>query len=343
MKTKNIQLSFIVLFALTIGSFAFFVSAQEQITTTKNIFLDSDQDGLSDEEEEIYGTNPHLADTDGDGYSDGTEVKSGYDPLKKSPGDKLIPDASAATFVAASEPNKSNLTEQLAQKISTAIDSASTGNQEISLVQIQSIVTETTDAQITQDELPQIASEDIKIKKQDYDKLSEEKASAQKKEDFTNYIIGLSYVLASNSPTPITSTTDIDELANSISSQLTTAITTSDASSLQGLALSGEKILQQMKDIEVPEELVDTHTKGMQLATYAIDLQTKISPNTDDPIMDITNYSKMQSLLDLMLSYSNDVAIKFGQYGLTYDDSVQNKLKDYGIVIPADLSQKLSQ
>jgi hypothetical protein len=43
--------------------------------------LDSDSDGLDDEEEKIYGTDPKNPDTDGDGYQDGQEVKSGYNPL----------------------------------------------------------------------------------------------------------------------------------------------------------------------------------------------------------------------------------------------------------------------
>jgi len=72
--------------------------------------LDTDRDGLSDDEEKMYGTNPNNADTDGDGltdrdevkvfhtdpnnvdtdgdsYQDGAEVNSGYDP--KGPG-KLL-------------------------------------------------------------------------------------------------------------------------------------------------------------------------------------------------------------------------------------------------------------
>lgn len=68
----------------------------------KNI-VDTDQDGLTDEEERAYGTNPERLDTDadglfdkeeiltyktdpldsdsdGDGFSDGAEVKNGYNP-----------------------------------------------------------------------------------------------------------------------------------------------------------------------------------------------------------------------------------------------------------------------
>jgi len=43
--------------------------------------LDSDKDGLTDEEEARLGTNPNNRDTDGDGFSDGAEVKAGYNPL----------------------------------------------------------------------------------------------------------------------------------------------------------------------------------------------------------------------------------------------------------------------
>jgi len=43
--------------------------------------LDSDEDGLSDQDERHYGTNRLDPDTDGDGFDDGTEVKNGFNPL----------------------------------------------------------------------------------------------------------------------------------------------------------------------------------------------------------------------------------------------------------------------
>lgn len=43
--------------------------------------LDTDEDGLTDDEEAEYGTDPEMADTDGDGHSDGDEVEDGYNPL----------------------------------------------------------------------------------------------------------------------------------------------------------------------------------------------------------------------------------------------------------------------
>jgi hypothetical protein len=45
------------------------------------VVLDSDGDGLSDDEETAHGTDPSNPDTDGDGLSDGREVANGFDPL----------------------------------------------------------------------------------------------------------------------------------------------------------------------------------------------------------------------------------------------------------------------
>ena len=48
--------------------------------------VDSDGDGLTDQEEIRIGTDPKNPDTDGDGYLDGDEIKNGFDPLKASQG-----------------------------------------------------------------------------------------------------------------------------------------------------------------------------------------------------------------------------------------------------------------
>jgi hypothetical protein len=54
---------------------------EENILGTDINNIDTDGDGLFDREEvKVYKTNPLVVDTDGDGYSDGDEVKNGYNP-----------------------------------------------------------------------------------------------------------------------------------------------------------------------------------------------------------------------------------------------------------------------
>lgn len=63
----------------------------------KKLNQDSDNDGLKDWEEILFGTNTQKPDTDDDGTNDGEEVKLGRDPAKAGPDDKLVLPAEQTT------------------------------------------------------------------------------------------------------------------------------------------------------------------------------------------------------------------------------------------------------
>lgn len=67
---------------------------------------DSDNDGLADWEEELWGTDPNVADTDGDGTPDGEELDVGRDPTVAGPDD-----AREASGVAANTASSSAASE----------------------------------------------------------------------------------------------------------------------------------------------------------------------------------------------------------------------------------------
>lgn len=51
-------------------------------TRVKKFFdEDTDEDGLSNRDELLFGTDPNNPDSDGDGYLDGNEIKRGYNPM----------------------------------------------------------------------------------------------------------------------------------------------------------------------------------------------------------------------------------------------------------------------
>lgn len=73
-------------------------AAQQQWEIEVLTFLDSDDDGLSDDEEvNVYATNPLKFDSDDDGFGDGTEILAGTNPLDPDdfPGGAQDPEVSA--------------------------------------------------------------------------------------------------------------------------------------------------------------------------------------------------------------------------------------------------------
>lgn len=331
---KHIKLTLLILFGLVVSSFAFFSLAQENSQTENNIFMDSDQDGLSDQEEAVYGTNPRVADSDHDGYSDGAEIKSGYDPLIPAPGDRITKETETVSADSATE---TSLTKEVAQKILTLTnDTTATDeeSQQISLDQVKTLIDESLQPQTADAELPAIDIKELKILKQNYTGTAE-KIAAKKKADFINYAVGVYYVFSSNSQTPIVSTGDMPKTITLISQQIITAMTTGDFKSLNGLSASAEKIYEQMKSIEVPEEMVEAHIKMLQFAKYAVTIKDSMNSNSQDPLAQIASLSRMQNFIQEMMSFSGEMTAKLQSYGIQFSE-MQTAMENYGITPPVE-------
>lgn len=337
MNFRRVKFSLLFLAGLVVSSYAFFVGAQENSTTRNNIFIDSDQDGLSDSEEKLYGTNPKNSDTDGDGYSDGAEIKSGYNPLKPAPGDKIIASADAGSPAKNASPQNAsgdNLTRQVAQKVVSITSASDSDDQQITLEQVQNIVDETLNQTLSASDLPLISPDEIKIKKQNYSKLPETEAAKKKKEDFTNYLVAVYYILASNSPEPIHSSDTFSGLVGAITSEITSAIRQQNPDRLSGLSDFGQKALSQLEDVEVPEDMADIHIKTLQFAKYAITLKDFLKSNAADPLSDLAQYSKIEAFLQTLLDFSSQVMDKLNFYGLQMDDALVGKINGLGVEVP---------
>lgn len=345
MKLKNVNFAFLVLGILLFSSFSFYVAAQQNSTSQNNVFLDSDQDGLTNAEEKLYGTDPYNPDTDGDGYSDGAEVKAGYDPLKPAPGDKLSDEAStqktpssqntttaddkSATDKSADSSASTNMTEELYKKVAALTNDKSSDSQ-VSMDQISQVTNELLSTQNATVALPQIDTSKFKIKKQDYPKSQ---AEEMKKEDFINYISTILYIMASNSPIPITSSTDASSAMTQTIQKVMLSLSTQDPSSLDSLSKSGQAMLEQFQAVEVPEDLVDMHVKVLQYATYAQNLKSLIKFNPNDPLSNIINYSKIATFVQSLANFTDSTQSETEKYDVSYSD-IQNKVKSMGADIP---------
>lgn len=330
MLLKEAKISLIVLLSLTVLSFSFYVSAENNISSQNNIFADSDQDGLTDQEEKTYGTDPNNKDTDNDGYNDGIEVRSGYDPLKPAPGDKIVSEIPKTSVSSQDSDQTENMTQKLAYELSQMSKNAEGENgTKIDTAQIESLINETLypeqDQATEETEEPIINKDDLKIKEQNYSGLSEEKAFEKRKADFKDYVSAVFYILSSNSPDPVKSDSDLTNVLSSITQQVSQAFTLRNPGNIGDLVESGGKMMDQMKEVEVPEEMIDMHIEALTFASYLLNLESYVTPNYEDPISDIKNLSQIQGVMTNMLSFSTQMETKLKEYGLLENFSLINE------------------
>ncbi len=88
---------------------------------------DADNDGLTDVEEALYGTDPHKADTDGNGYPDGTELINLYNPAGSKPSKKLV-DSGLVNVYVSSQGGYSIFSPKSWPKLEPAPGAATFGN-----------------------------------------------------------------------------------------------------------------------------------------------------------------------------------------------------------------------
>lgn len=333
---ERLRLPVLVFFVLIFSSFSFFSFASDNFSGN-NIFQDSDQDGLTNDEEQLYGTDPQNADTDGDGYSDGAEVRSGYDPLKPSPGDKIFTakDAGATgdtpstketlaasttkTEAGVGGSDEDNLTTQVSQQIADILKSSSddTSDTSISVQDMQASLQELLDKNGTGTvQLPEIDESTIKVLKQNYDDLSDEDRKAKIKQDTLEYITKISYILASNSPEIITTPEDIESIATTIMTSTMTSIESGDATYLKDLSTKGKKAIEELQEVEVPENMLESHKKALQLFQYASSLPDELTSFETDPLANVVVLSKIQGLLGSLSSFVSDIDATLKDLGI---------------------------
>jgi hypothetical protein len=309
---------FFVLLALSVG---FYVSADEQDTKEYSLFRDADQDGLSDEEERIFGTDPFVKDTDGDSYNDGIEVESGYDPLRPAPGDKLsTPEDGLGRGGYDDMPTESkttNVTEAASREVVGILSNVSSENSSVKMQDINDSVEQLLQQSRVNVEFPEVDIKSIHIKKiKCKDSEEEEKCLKREKDATIEYLTALSYLVANNSPIALKNNGDLDLAASSMVSDITSALSTGNFAVLLKNKGKAEVFLNNVKDIEVPENMVSTHVKALQLALFSIGLADAFGEVGNDPMGQISLLSQVQGLLGFATSLASDIQAEFKKLGI---------------------------
>jgi hypothetical protein len=297
-----------------------YAKADNNSSQTCDKSIDPDCDGLTNAEEKLYGTDSTNADTDGDGYSDGVEVKSGYDPLKAAPGDKL--DTGEITATSSSQNNTvtgstSSLTDEYLQNLATYLsskDSQSISTADISAFTDEQLAKNMGDT-VTMDTLPDVDQSQIKILKQDYSALSDEDKKKKEADDALKYSEQLAYLLVSNAPTQLSTSADFSAFYDDFLSHLADLGTSSSNSEyFSDLGNRLDVFLSQVNDIQVPETMVDIHVKFLRLVKGVLTLRDS-SLDLNDPMGKMMLLKKTTAYISLFSDFfQNDFKNYFDQF-----------------------------
>jgi hypothetical protein len=308
-KVKHIKHFILIVACLFFGGFNYFtyVSADDTRANDKAAYvcdkaLDADCDGLTNSEEKLYGIDPKNADSDNDGYSDGVEVKSGYDPLKPAPGDKL------GTQNTASTANINSDTQSLTDVFSQNLENFISTNEEktVSVDDVRNFADTqlaSMSGSITNETLPEIDVSKIKVLKQEYSSFSEAKRKNKEKEDASNYLEKVIYLLINNAPVAITSKEDFTNFREDFLSHLSNL--SDENSKTQYFSDLGNRLeifIGQMQEIEVPETMVDLHVKFLRIAKGVLSLRDS-SFSDDDPMGKMAALARISSYEELISDF----------------------------------------
>lgn len=312
------QKTLFVFFALLVFSIGFFVSA-DSVTSNRSIFLDADQDGLSDDEEKVFGTDPLKKDTDGDSYSDGVEVQSGYDPLKPAPGDKLTNenDLGKGGYDSSADMATPNLTETASNEVANILSQVSKDDPSVSMSDLNASIETLLKQSDVEVVIPEVDINTIKIKKIKC-KASEgdDKCETKKKDATLEYLTVLAYLVANNSPVPLKTNANLESVSTSFLNDATLALSTGNFALLKDMSTRGETFLSAIKDVEVPENMLEIHIKALKLGLFAQNLGKEFEKKNNDPIAQIALLSQVQGTLGVVADLSNDMMNELAKLGI---------------------------
>jgi hypothetical protein len=249
--------------------------------------VDSDQDGLSDAMETLYKTNPNNPDTDGDGYKDGDEVANGYDPLIKSPNDKINRSNTPTNATISPLPSPS-FTQQFVNR--TGI-TPTKENLSMNETQVNQFINETNARGV----LPIILDSDIKI------------TNASGKAAIVKYLDTLSVVKNS-------------KLKAVTPEQITAAFTAltqkSDPAPLNKVISDLENNAAIFRATEAPKEVVELHKKYLAAVLALLDDTKMLKNYKNDYVSALVAASRLEGLKPIFTEVEDEIKVLEKKYGI---------------------------
>lgn len=329
-KKKRVAFFLVLLFAL-----ANFSQAEDG----KNTYLeDRDDDGLTNAEEQAWGTDPENDDSDGDGYRDGTEVASGFDPLKPAPGDRLI--SPSATTIGETDKTVSgsrNLTEEFLERLQATKKAemdvlqnlsgdpevfeeqkTSLSGKTLTEADIQVLAEQVTNQAEEEGSLKMIPLEELKILPKVSEK-SEKKRKEVEKKQIEEYMAVTGFHLGTGMPFDAENETDFNLKISEYIEGISSDISQGDKEETSRLKSKLSKTVDEMKRTETPFVLREVHQRGVSLLSYMLKQNETVVFEKNDPLGMALVAGRIQSTMAELERVKEDTAEILKNYDIIID------------------------
>lgn len=305
-----------------------------------NMFIDSDGDGLSDQEELALGTDPHNPDTDGDGYSDGVEVANGFDPLvknvmatvdseletkegeesvtsnteidkvdeKQSATDLLIKNLQEQKKKELELLNKATVDEEILKTVEES------GEYSLTEADVQAIVEKTIKEANLDEELEIIPEEELNIQEEVTEKNDE--TLEEEKKAVEEYFVEVGYIVFEEAPYLFQDSGNIMGIATTLIMGMGTDIEEGDSSNITDIKGMSEGIYEKIKEVEAPYVLKDVHKMGLSLHKYMLGQDETLVTDKDDPVALTSMLGKIQAVMSEVDALSESTAGILDQFDI---------------------------
>ena len=118
----------------------------------------------------------------------------------------------------------------------------------------------------------------------------------KQKEEIEKYLTSTAYVLALNSPFPVTTPEQAQTDINNESTNLLSALTTGDQKKIDSYAEKTQNSVDQIKKIEVPYILKDLHKSVLALIIFTVNMKDDIVVSANDPMKGLVALGTLQKV-----------------------------------------------
>lgn len=249
--------------------------------SNQNHNTDDDHDGLTNQEEKQYKTDPKNPDTDHDGFLDGEEIASGHDPLKPEPNDKL-------SLISQTSSISQNLTRIFSLKTSKglvdnhilAVGDTTSSNvlPDVSQLDFNSLDFQSDLERIFS--LPEITASQMKI-------IADNSQEAVK-----NYSTAIIKTINKNFPP--------EKFNQPVSELISISFQTQEYSGFQKYTQAYQNSFNEIKNLPVPSSLAEQHRRVLNILWIFKNTFETFEQTSQDPLKSLVALNGLESIFQLL-------------------------------------------